>query len=888
MHRRDFLKLMGMASTATLATSCGVEKSTEKLIPFLVPPDEDYIPGEDYYYSSTCSECPAQCGLSVKVREFNPIKLEGLKAHPINDGALCLRGQFSIVRLYHPDRIKAPMIKDANGNFKETAWDEVYAKITAALDDAKSKNLKNLYLSGRTTGSLNTLTEEFCRKLDVERLPGYEAVANANLKHAYEILFGKNDIPLFQIEESDYLITIGADIFETFLSPVNYTTQLNRAKHHEKFKWLHIEPNTSLTGFQAQEKISIKPGSEPQLLTFLLNYIFNNNLQRNKIPVHIISMLPKLSESDTAEATGINPNKLNLIAQKLGASKAPLVIAGGVSTTQANGLETAFLAGLLQWAMGMTEHTVDFSGTENFAGVGTAIDMDSMVKRLANGEIGVLFLAKTDPLSTLPGEIDLAGNMGNASLTVALTDFKTATAKNCDIILPVSHSLEAWGDAEPRKGLLSVIQPMIEPIFNTRSDGDILLDLMNNQAGPSYQEWLFAHWRSTYGENFADNFLKTGFYQKPAAKVSIRLNDRKSLDFVKKSRFDSKSSLPVMYAVPSIRTFDGRSSVIPHSSEIPDPLTTVSYGNWISVSKQTANEKDIKDRDELRLEANGNSFNIAAKIQPGLPKEVFSVFLDQVDRKIFKVDARSGEIIRAVSAISFSKTGNSIPFPILAGATDQEGREIIPDHYDEKEMEHHNHVLYSLYPENEYPEYRWALAVDLESCIGCGACIGACYIENNIPVVGPEEHLIGREMAWIRVQPYYNEHEKAEFLLMMCQQCGNAPCESVCPVFATHHTPEGLNAMVYNRCVGTRYCHNNCPYKVRRFNWFDHEWPAPMDRMLNPDVFVRTRGIMEKCTFCVQRIRKGKDTAKDENRKVRDGEVTPACAQTCPTNAIVF
>ncbi|MCK5453922.1 MAG: 4Fe-4S dicluster domain-containing protein [Calditrichia bacterium] len=214
----------------------------------------------------------------------------------------------------------------------------------------------------------------------------------------------------------------------------------------------------------------------------------------------------------------------------------------------------------------------------------------------------------------------------------------------------------------------------------------------------------------------------------------------------------------------------------------------------------------------------------------------------------------------------------------------EEGRGLLPPEDDHSHEGNHERW----YPEHEHVNYRWGMAIDLESCIGCNACAVACYVENNIPIVGKEEHLLGREMSWIRIQPYFDEAEKMEFVPMLCQHCDNAPCEPVCPVYAAYHNPEGLNVQVYNRCVGTRYCANNCPYKVRRFNWFDHRLPEPLDKMYNPDVSVRDRGIMEKCTFCIQRIRSAKDMAKDENRLLEDGEVIPACAQTCPTKAITF
>ena len=276
---------------------------------------------------------------------------------------------------------------------------------------------------------------------------------------------------------------------------------------------------------------------------------------------------------------------------------------------------------------------------------------------------------------------------------------------------------------------------------------------------------------------------------------------------------------------------------------------------------------------------------LPVKVQPGLPAGVFVVHRDAIPAPPVGTDPRTGGPVDAIKGVGITKTGKRIEIPILSGSFSQQGRGLIPDpvHLDEERR----HKRWTLYPEHEHKEYRWAMAVDLDRCNGCAACVAACHVENNVPVAGKADHLKGREMSWLRIEPFYEKGEVA-FLPMLCQQCHNAPCESVCPVFAAYHNPEGLNVQVYARCVGTRYCSNNCPYKVRRFNWRQHHWPEPSDRMLNPDVPAREVGVMEKCTFCLQRIRAAKDKAKDEGRKVRDGEFTTACAQSCPTGAIVF
>ena len=346
----------------------------------------------------------------------------------------------------------------------------------------------------------------------------------------------------------------------------------------------------------------------------------------------------------------------------------------------------------------------------------------------------------------------------------------------------------------------------------------------------------------------------------------------------------SRSKGPVLMVPPSIRTFDGRSDVLPLLSEIPDPLTVVTYGPWVTVSESF----NVKDGDLIEFTVAGKTLQFPARVMPGQPAGVFTVqrpFLKGLALPL----AENGEELTTLPLDAVRATGKNVDLPMLSGGMRAEGRGIVPGLEHKHEHEHGEHkVNTSLYPPHAHKDYRWAMAIDLERCIGCGACVAACYVENNVPVVGPAEHVAGREMSWIRIEPFVNEANEYEMLPMMCQQCDSAPCEPVCPVLATYHTPEGLNAQVYNRCVGTRYCSNNCPYKVRRFNWLDHPLEQPQELMTNPDVSRRPKGVMEKCTFCVHRIRRAKDHAKDEKRLVRDGEFTTACAETCPAQAIVF
>lgn len=914
MDRRDFLKFIGVASSATILTSCGVEKSTEKLIPYVIPPeDPDFLPGEAMYRSSVCTECPANCGVSVKLVDFNPIKLEGLAEHPRNAGALCLRGQASLMRLYHPQRIRKPLLrktqttmmeKMSGSAFEEISWERALEIVKEEMSKAAQAGRKNVYLSGRTTGSLATLIDQFSSNSNVERLPEYELFAHANLRRANQTLFNRSEIPGYRIAEADFLLSIGADIIETFVNPVGYAVQLQEAREKNHLSWTHVEPHASLTGFQADQRLTVKPGSESVLLAFLLNYILGSNMARNTLPRDLVESLPRPSTEQLSKTTGLSAERIDELTESLARATRPLLIIGGVSVMQENGLSAALLAGLIQWASGMIGNTVDFSRAENYDRVGTLADMAGLAGRLQSNEVGVVMISRTDPVATLPAEMKFSDALKGASLRVALTDLLTATAEQCDLILPLSHGLESWGDTETRRGLRSFMKPVLkETLFGTMSEGDVLLSLMSGSlnGGQSYADWLKAQWTGRYGAQKVDQLLEAGFVEEPAASVQVSLKSAEARRFLQENQTTQPAEGMTLYAVPSLRTFDGRSSVLPLSHEIPDPLTTVSYGAWVSTPVANARDLGIpektlvkKDREVLEIKSAAGAVKLPNAVQPGLPRDVFTVQLDLIDRSLLSYNRRSGELLAMTAGISVANTGARKGLAILAGDIRQGKRPIIPE--GEGEAHHQDYLKgdETLYPDpyKKYPDYRWAISIDMESCTGCSACVAACHMENNIPCVGEREHLTGREMSWIRLEPFYNDAGGMDNLVMLCQQCDFAPCENVCPVYATYHNEEGLNVMVYNRCVGTRYCHNNCPYKVRRFNWFDWTdegaWQEPLSRMLNPEVWTRPKGVMEKCTFCVQRIRKAKDKAKDEGRKVLDGEVVPACAQTCPTNAITF
>ncbi|MBD3337150.1 MAG: 4Fe-4S dicluster domain-containing protein [Candidatus Eisenbacteria bacterium] len=879
MERRDFLKMLGIAPGA-VGAAASVGRAQEKLISHLVPPDPDIPPDQALYRPSVCTECPANCGLTVTVKRGHPIKLEGDPDDPYSRGGLCVRGQASLMRLYHPERLQQPLRRQADGSLTPISWEEALAEIRNALSAARGAGRSSYYLASRTTGALDTLLDEFAESEGVERLPEFEILNHGAIQTANRILFGRETIPAHRMDRADLLVTLGTDLFETFIHPVRFARDYAEAQGR-RFEWFHLEPHLSLTGSNASHRLAIKPGSEAALLAYLLVRV----TPRRPWPADLRAAIPRVSRDDAVRSTGLAAETLDKLTSALeDRNRRPLVIAGGVATAKEDGLQVALLAGLLQWATGQIGETVDFSGAENYPPPpGGENGLVARADRAAERPAGVVFLSRIHSVDLLPAAGRL---MEKAGLAIGISDFNTASLDACDLILPLSHTLESAGDVHPRRGWRVRYSPVFEPLHDTRHEGDILLEIM--RRGESFADYLDRRWSragAAAGRRILQSETDLPAPDLDAAAAAGRLT----------RLADSGLTEPALIVTASLRTYDGRSRPITLLHEIPDPVSTVSYGDYLSISPADAERLGLDDGAEVEI----GGTRLPVRRQPELPAGVSTLAIDHRGDLQLALAPDTGECIRYLGGVAPTATGGMVALPVLSGGTEAEGRGILPgdaehgaEHGEGHEDGHDEESRYgktSLYKPHEHEDYRWGMAIDLDKCTGCSACVAACYIENNVPIVGPEEHLRGREMSWLRIEPYQQEERhKLEFLPMLCQHCDYAPCESVCPVLATYHNPEGLNVQVYNRCVGTRYCSNNCPYKVRRFNWYAHPRPEPLDLLLNPEVSVRPKGVMEKCTFCIQRIREAKDKAKDEGRLVRDGEFTTACAQSCPSQAIVF
>jgi molybdopterin-containing oxidoreductase family iron-sulfur binding subunit len=838
MDRREFLGLLGLASGASLLAGCDLTRKSEKLIPYLVPPDDGVLPGEATFVATSCTECPASCGMTARIRENRPVKLDGAAGHPINDGALCVRGQASLSRLYSLERIRQPMIK-SGGMFMPATWDDAMKQAVQALKGER----EHVLLSSRATGSLDALMDDFSTRTGVHREPYFELFSYSAIREANRSLFGRDVVPLYHPDRADVIITVGADVIETFSNPVQFSGALSKRRGGgERATWFHAEPHASMSGYQADYRVPVKPGSEPFLLAFLLQSV--RDRVGSGVGAHIADV-PAISVERAASMTGVSAEQLNEMASALAHAQSPLVIAGGVSTGQESGLDAARIAALIQSACGMIGRTVDLAQAQDYSRVGSMADIDRLMTRLDGSSVGTLILFNVDPVAQLPNGDKFAQSIDKAAFTIGVGDMMTPTMQQCDIVLPLSHSLESWGDAEPATGIVNVIQPAIPPLFDTRSNGDVLLGLMiamgGAAAGTTYQQYVTDRWSRTTGD--AAGMLKRGFGQGAGGGEAKGIGQPDH-----KYTFDGQIAKngATLVVAPSVRFFDGRSGTLPLLHEISDPLTSITWDSWVQVGRETLEAMGAHEEDVLELRGEGWSAKLPVRTQPGLARDVFIVQRGVVNPAI-GWSRLTGEA-NAVAPVTAAVTGTRSQLAKTSGSLTEEGRGIVPGHEpahfngaaeSSKHLEHAPHEEVSFYALPKYPHYRWAMAIDLDKCTGCNACVAACTIENNVPMVGREQHLRGREMSWIRLEQYYEKDgSSATFVPTMCQHCDYAPCESVCPVYATYHNDEGLNAQVYNRCVGTRYCGNNCPYKQRRFNFFawENKRPHPLNLMTNPDV----------------------------------------------------
>ncbi|MBT6687848.1 MAG: TAT-variant-translocated molybdopterin oxidoreductase [Bacteroidetes bacterium] len=914
--RRDFMKMLGFGvGFVTLAASC--ENPINKAIPYLIKP-ENIIPGNANYYASTFFDGYDYCSVVVKTREGRPIKIEGNDLCPITKGGTNARVQASVLSLYDNYRIKNPL-----KNKQEITWEEIDTEIVGTLDEIAKKNSRIVILSSTVISpSTKSIFEDFKRKYPTSEIINYDSVSASGIIEANQQNFGLSNLPSYNFDKADLIVSFGADFLGNWISPIEYTKQYSKNRKLSKTnlkmsKHVQFESTLTLTGSNADFRIPINPSQEAGAILSLYNYIAKK----------------------AGKATVLAPKStvnVESLADELWYAKGKSLVVSGSNDTNIQ-----LVINDINSMLGNYGITINIDQPV-YIRQGIDSEMDNLTTRMNKGEIGALLMYNVNPAYDYQNSEAFTAALSKTKLSVSFSNTLDETAKLATYVCPDNHYLESWNDSEFKRDFFSLTQPTINKLFNTRQaqeslitwSGNIEPNAENTVKKDVYYSYIKKYWESNLFSKqskyilfteFWNNTLQAGVFS--SSNSSSENNNPTVVNYssgnisycaskLKSTDAGERAIEFVLYE--SIGLGDGKQANNPWLQELPDPISKVCWDNYLAVSKTFADKNHLSLGDIVIVD---DLFELPILVQPGQAENTVAIALgfgrsnagkvaNAVGQNAFRLVRGDGTRKYNGNDIKLVPTGENYILALTQTHHTMHGRNHVhttvlekyknnPSAGNEEHVEAEKHKQ-SLYNEREFKGHHWALAIDLNSCTGCSACVIACQAENNVAVIGRDEVRNKRIMHWMRIDRYYAE--KAEepevfFHPVMCQHCDNAPCENVCPVAATQNSKEGLNDMAYNRCIGTRYCMNNCPYRVRRFNWyeysnndkFDYNMNSDLGKMvLNPDVVVRTRGVVEKCSFCIQRIQEKKLDAKKENRELKDGEIKPACLQSCPADAIVF
>jgi len=921
--RRDVLKLM--AASAILAVGGpGCDRKPYRQIVGMHESPEYQHPGAALYYASTWTDGAVPYGMKIKTLDGRPIKIEGLPDHPLNRGTASAAMLGSILSLYDPERLRGPRREG-----KEINWEEADSAVTDALRRASSV----LLLTRATLGpSERAIVERFLAACPAARHMVYEPLNDAPRRSAWRTVYGADGEVWPRLSRAKVIVSLDADFLGVDGAVLDQigdfaaTRRLDPAAPDPKAlsRLYVIESGMTVTGSNADHRIPLKPSAIGPLAEAL-----RAALAGNEQPLAAFRDAHRLS----TEAQEI----LGALLKDLRAHEGRAVVLGGAHLPEGVHASVA----LLNQEIGAPGKTLAW----NPAPATLPVDApEEIAAALAKG-VDVLVTLGVNPIYDWPGG-DRDGLFAKADLTVGHGLHLDETLAACTLALPSCHNLESWNDRAPLPGLTTLCQPVIAPLFDSRQEAESLLrwtsalapeDEELKKAAGCWHDYLKNRWQNGTlagaGEPQLawEAALRKGMAGSAAipAFPALRRNEAEQLAAIGAAGSGAPSATHGTDAnafelaiQPHHALWDGRFASIGWLHELPDPVSRLVWDNAASIAPATAERLGVTEGDWVALEHAGRVLRLPALVQPGVADGVVTTTLGH-GRSASPV-VGTGRGFNVAALLGAGITGHLAQVTLRAltpaereaqeaprfqlvrtqKAFSQQGRPIVI-HASAKDLatdpacvKHRFHIPELKQLDNDW-DYsggpKWGMAIDLGACVGCGACVTACQAENNIPIVGKEECAVGREMHWIRIDRY-DEGDGANPRVhqqpMLCQHCDNAPCESVCPVNATAHSHEGLNEQVYNRCVGTRYCANNCPYKVRRFNFYNYTKRLHKDTVqelaYNPQVTVRSRGVMEKCTFCVQRINEVKFKLKNEGREVPDGAIQPACQQACPAGAIVF
>ncbi|MBU2624780.1 MAG: TAT-variant-translocated molybdopterin oxidoreductase [candidate division Zixibacteria bacterium] len=900
LSRRKFLTLMG--ASIALAGVAGCRRPVEKIIPYVTQPEE-IVPGVPNTYATTMPLGTAAYGLLVECNEGRPTKIEGNPDHPSTRGRSNAIMQASILGLYDPDRSKRVT---QNGN--EKSWEDFvsYWRSLHSSYDANGGNGLAVLSESFASPTLARLKKQFTDRFPNAEWVSYEPASDENIHEGVKVATGESLYPVYKFENAETILSLDSDFLLTETDNIRNATGFAEGRRVESVndsmnRLYCVESDYSLTGAMADHRLRLR-SSQVGAFTAALAL----EMQSQGLAIEIGDAL------SAYRTHAFDTEWLAAVAKDLIAARGKsLVIAGRRQPASVHALIL-----LINDVLGNVDNAIELV-QQTYTSLPSNRQFSDLVDKMRSGKIKSLVVLGCNPIYNAPADADFAGALKQLQHTIHFGIHADETAQLSEWHIPQSHYLESWGDATAIDGTRSLIQPMIEPLFGAHSSAEMMMLLATGIDARGYdivrqtwQEiWTGAGFEKKWRRALHDGVIKTDASNDLDARV-IKQNVASLLSREPFEKSKSDSTIEIAFKIsPSVH--DGRFANNGWLQELPDPITKLSWDNAAVMSELSAREFAVANEDIITLSVDGRQVDLPVWIVPGVADKSIVLELgfgrtsaggvaNNVGSNAYRLRTRNR--LWFVGGASIFKTGRKLGLANTQDHGSMEGRPIVRestlteyriDPEFAREMVEHP-PLESLWDDHKYDKgYQWGMTIDLNACIGCGACTIACQSENNIALVGKEQVRNGREMHWIRVDRYYTGEVKSPEMVhqpVACQHCEMAPCETVCPVNATVHDREGLNVMVYNRCIGTRYCSNNCPYKVRRFNFFNYtnNLADTIKMAQNPDVTVRSRGVMEKCTFCVQRINSAKFKAKKDGRNVGDGEIRTACQQACPADAIKF
>jgi molybdopterin-containing oxidoreductase family iron-sulfur binding subunit len=900
--RREALRLIGASLALAGLTGCGSQPAA-KIVPYVRAP-EDIVPGNPLFYATVITLGGYATGVLVESHTGRPTKVEGNPEHPASLGATDPFAQASVLTLYDPDRSQVVL---HNGLI--SSWVSFVAAINTLREEQSTRKGAGLRILTETVTSptLASQIRALLTEFPEARWHQYEPAGANSARMGARMAFGRDVHTVYRIREAEVVLSLDADFLSTGPGKLRYARdwaeRRDPASKPSGMNRLYVaEAFPTNTGAVADHRIPVRASEIGGFGAAVAGAL---GIDAGRAP----------------EMTTHAP-MIAAIAQDLASHRgASLVIPGEGQPPSVHALAHA-----INFELGNVGKTLYYTDPVEASPVDQDRSLVDLVEAIKGGRVDALIILGGNPLFTAPADLDLSLHITKVKQRFHLGLYQDETARYCHWHVDEAHFLESWSDARAFDGTLSIQQPLIAPLYDGKSAHEILSVLLG-KPGLSSHDVVYEFWKSRHpGSNFEEFWQKAvhdGFVSGsrfPATDVALRsgwaneaVGGRAGLANASNSpakRPPADPSLEIVFR-PDPAIWDGRFANNGWLQELPKPLTKLTWDNAAFMGPATAQRLGVHPREIVELHYRGSVVRAPVWIMPGNPADSITVHFGYGRSAAGRVGSRTGfnaYTLRTSDAPHFAagleirRTGADMVVACTQDHQSMEGRNIARagtiGEYERnpgfvKEMGEEPARDLSMYPGFEYKGYAWGMSVNLNACIGCNACTIACQAENNIPVVGKTQVDIGREMHWIRVDRYFKgdlDNPSAALQPVMCQHCENAPCEPVCPVAATSHSSEGLNQMVYNRCVGTRYCSNNCPYKVRRFNFLqfaDFDTPS-LKPLRNPDVSVRGRGVMEKCTFCIQRINAAKIQAEKEDRTVRDGEIVTACQAACPTGAIVF